>query len=219
MDALAYNPTIAKLDMPARIAALPIDKRGYPVPKFVSWIDGEPDFRVVDYAWLQKATTHGFCFMCGERLGRHKAFTIGPMCAINRISSEPPSHVECATFAVKACPFMLHPQRPRDRRTELPAGNFKPGGEMIERNPGVSLIWVTDTWRLQREGDKVMFRIGDPSLLGWWTRGRHATRAEIMASIESGLPILREMAERQGPEAVAALERMTRIGLALVPDA
>jgi hypothetical protein len=40
--------------MPARFARLPADERGYPVPKFVEWIDGKPDFRCVDSRWLTK---------------------------------------------------------------------------------------------------------------------------------------------------------------------
>ena len=36
--------------MPSRIAALPVDERGYPVPWFVAWIDGKPEFRCADPA-------------------------------------------------------------------------------------------------------------------------------------------------------------------------
>ena len=33
--------------LPRRFLGLPIDDRGYPVPWFVHWVDGKPDFRLV----------------------------------------------------------------------------------------------------------------------------------------------------------------------------
>jgi hypothetical protein len=38
-----------------------------------------------------------------------------------------------------------------------------------------------------------------------------------MASIDSGLPILRAMAEKEGKAAIADLEKVTERGLKLVP--
>jgi hypothetical protein len=37
------------------IRNLPRDKRGFPVPKFVAFIDGEPDFRVIAPGFVAKA--------------------------------------------------------------------------------------------------------------------------------------------------------------------
>lgn len=93
-------------DLPPRIAKLPTDERGYPVPYFVEWIDGKPDFRVMSSKNLARAVKYRRCWICGEELGRFLCFTIGPMCGVNRISSEPPSHYDCARFAVSACPFL-----------------------------------------------------------------------------------------------------------------
>lgn len=67
--------------LPDRIKALPIDARGYPIPWFVASVDG--------------------------KLGRHLSFVIGPMSAINRNTSEPGCHRDCAQFAVRACPLFL----------------------------------------------------------------------------------------------------------------
>ena len=58
---------------------------------------------------------------------------------------------------------------------------------------------------------------GEPKRAHWYARGREATRAEVMASIDSGLPILRDMAESEGPAAVAELERMHQQALACIP--
>ncbi len=56
-------------DMPDRIAGRPTDHRGYPVPWFAAWINGAPDFRVVDPSKVGEAWTGGLCWVCGQRLG------------------------------------------------------------------------------------------------------------------------------------------------------
>ena len=58
---------------PARIARLPVHK-GYPVPWFVAWIDGVPDFRVADGRKLWEAVRHSRCWVCGDKLGSKLAF-------------------------------------------------------------------------------------------------------------------------------------------------
>lgn len=218
---LGYNIAVERLfdQMPTRFRKLPVSPSGFPVPKFVKWIDGVPDFRIVDSAHLRRCAGQKMCWLCGEPLGRHMAFVIGPMCAINRVSSEPPSHRDCARFAVKACPFLANPERKRDTHTELPADKYIPGFH-LDRNPGVSLIWITDSYtrfRPQRGGDGTLFQIGPPVSLEWYARGRAATREEIMASIESGLPQLRKIAALDGCEAMIELEQGIVRGLALVP--
>src|SRR5437660_2185721 len=197
-----YNHAIQKLDIPARFLKLPIDERGYPVPKFVKYVDGKPDFRVVATDFFRRAMAQKLCWLCGETLGRYMAFVRGPMCAIKRINSEPPSHLDCARFAVKACPFLTQPRRGRDKN-DMPENFILPGGVMLERNPGVSLIWVCESYKHFKTGDGILFEVGDARALEWYARGRKATRDEIMASIEGGLPILRDMAEKEGPDAVA----------------
>ena len=213
----SYNPAVAKLDIPARIRKLPIDERGYPVPKFVAWIDGKPDFRAAEPAWLSKTRRQRLCWQCGEPLGRHLAFVIGPMCAINRVSSETPSHLDCAQFAVQACPFITQPRRPRNPHG-LPEEHTKPAGVMIERNPGVTLIWVTRSYTAFRPpGGGTLFKLGEPEHVLWYARGQRATREEIMTSMDAGLPQLKAIAELEGPEAVAALNEEIARGFALLP--
>ena len=103
------------VDMPDRIARLPVDARGFPVPEFAMWYNGVPDFRVIKPGYVRKCIIKNNCWICGERLGVRKAFVIGPMCCINRISAEPPSHRDCALFAAKNCPFLSMPLARRSR--------------------------------------------------------------------------------------------------------
>jgi hypothetical protein len=130
------------------------------------------------------------------------------MWSVNRVSSEPPSHRECATFAAKNCPFLTFPQRRRDDR-DLPE-HKKPAGIMLEHNPGVALLWVTDSYSRMKNVDGVLFKIGEPHEVEWWAHGRAATRAEVLAAIDKGLPQLRALAD--GAEESAEVEGPGRQG-------
>jgi hypothetical protein len=206
--------------LPSRFQKLPLDPRGYPVPRFVHQReDGTYDFRVVRTGWPEACRRNKLCWLCGEKLGRLMCFVIGPMCAINRNTSEPPCHSGCAEFSVKACPFLRFPNRKRDE-AGLPAEGYKPGGDefAIDRNPGVACLYTTTSYRPYRAGRSVMIEIGEPVAVTWWAHGRAATRAEIMHSIETGLPSLRGMAEQEGKGAVEFLDHMIERGMKLLPE-
>jgi hypothetical protein len=158
------------------------------VPWFVQWIDGAPDFRVMDSEKYVRAIKADLCWLCGQTLGRFKVFTAGPMCAINRTSAEPPSHRECAEYAVKACPFLTRP-RARRNSADLPE-HQKPGGIMLERNPGCTLLWICHDYRVIRAGDGVVLKMGEPVEIVAYAGGGLATRDELNESISSGLPLL-----------------------------
>jgi hypothetical protein len=208
-------------DTPGRIARLPVNKAGYPVPWFVAFIDGAPDFRVIRAGGIQAALRGRLCWVCGVPFARQedRAFVIGPMCAVNRVSAEPPSHRECAAWSATHCPFLSVPRMVR-RERHKPEGAANPAGIMIKRNPGVALVWVTryNSWHTRSDGaGGTLFSIGECRQALWFARGREATRTEVLASIGSGLPILREMAEKDGPAAVAELEAMHAAALEHVP--
>lgn len=220
---MSYRPELP--EVPARIAALPVH-RGYPVPWFVGWVDadghacergvGTPDFRVLHPGAPQEAHRWSRCWICGGRLGSLRAFVVGPMCAVNRTSAEPPMHVGCADWSVRGCPFLTRPDMVR-REAGLPEDATAPPGTMLRRNPGVSLVWVVRRYALKRAPDGWLFDLGDPERVEFWREGRRASRAEVLASIESGIPTLREMAELQGGRAPAVLEREVARAMELLP--
>lgn len=79
-------------------------------------------------------------------------------------------------------------------------------GIPILRNPGVTLLWITKTFTLFRGPDRqFLIRVGDTEEVHWYAEGRRATRAEVDASIEGGLPKLAELARAEGPKAEAEL--------------
>jgi hypothetical protein len=212
---MELNASIRDIPMPERIARLPISPTGFPVPWFVAWFDVEaldgtkskvPDFRVVDTPKLAIAHNRKRCWVCGDRLGRQFAMTIGPMCAISRVISEPPSHRECAIYAALACPFLANPRMRRNEKG-LPV-HREAAGNGIRRNPGAMAVWITRSYRPLRvsNGSGVLFTFEDePEEVLWFAEGRTATRAEVVHSIDTGIHLLVEEAEKQGPPALAAL--------------
>ncbi len=190
---------------PARMASLPRDSRGYVVPYFVGYVDGKPDFRCADHQKLVTCVRGRKCWLCGQGLQRRMTFVLGPMCGLNRTSSEPPSHHDCAQYAVRVCPFLTEPRAHRIEHG-LPANSQEAPGVMLKRNPGVTLLWVTETYRTFDAGNGVLIRIGDPLAVEFWAEGRRATLDETVESIETGLPGLIGIARLQGPAAVQELE-------------
>jgi hypothetical protein len=204
--------------LPARMRKLPVDDRGYPVPWFVVWLDGRPEFRVADTGKMHRARRHGYCWICGSNVGAVSTFVIGPMCMVNRVTSEPPCHADCAEFAATACPFLTLPRAQR-RDGNLPPDISDPAGMMIDRNPGVTCLWTTNRFRLFDAGNGSLYRLGDPARVQFFTQKRHATRDEVLASIDSGMPILRRLATEDGARAVVELESYYCKALPLLPAA
>jgi hypothetical protein len=211
------NAAIRDIPLPQRLLRRPTNERGFPVPWFVSWVNGKWDFVNLDPRKIGEAYNRKICFLCGEPLGQYKSFVIGPMCSINRVSSEPPHHAECSEYAVRACPFLARPNAKRNYKEAMQDNMDNVAGIAIEHNPGATLIWVTKTFRPIRANDGVLFELGEPTSVSWWAEGRKATRAEIDASIEKGLPFLRRAAEQEGRDAMRDLDRYIERAQKLLP--
>lgn len=202
-----YAEAIASIPMPPSIAALPIDPvRKYPVPWFVTWLDGKPEFRVADGKKLVQAVRERLCWVCGTPLTPHRVtFPIGPMCTVNRVTAEPPAHRECATYSVRACPFLARPHMVR-REGGIPE-EASCAGHMILRNPGVTCLWTTRAPGATLM-DGPLFSLWPPTEVSWWREGRIATQAEVREAVASGLPSLEALAQDDDDRAL--LVTMTR---------
>lgn len=211
------NQSIWSIPMPDRIKRLPISRNGFPVPWFVAWIDAAPDFRVANQEKLVMAVKRNLCWICGQSLGVHKVFPIGPMCAINRTIAEPPSHFECADYSARACPFLTQPRMRRNEK-DMPDNKIDPAGIAIMRNPGAICLWVTKSYKPFRVGNGVLFELGEPERVVWYCEGRTATRAEVQHSIDTGLPTLMAKAEQEGQDAVDELNKCIARAQLLLPE-
>jgi hypothetical protein len=196
-------------NVPPRIDKLPISEKGFPIPWFAATMpDGTRDFRVVDPVQMAHAVRHKKCWVCGEQMGKHMSFVIGPMCGVNRTISDPPSHLECATFSALNCPFLSRPLAKRN--TEGLDGMREAGGFGLKRNPGVVGVWTTQSYkpfRAHAGASGILFEIGPPDGLSWYANGRVATDEEVYTSVATGLPHLIELAKDEGNEAVRYLKQ------------
>jgi hypothetical protein len=181
--------------VPERMRSLPVE-RGYPVPWFVAVVNGVFEFRAADARKRSEAVRERLCWVCGQKLGRYLSFVLGPMCAITRSTVEPPCHKECAIWSAINCPFLARPHMVR-REGDMPEG-VTCSGEMIDRNPGVCLIWTTLTYRTFKDNDTGwLIEVGDPLDILAFAEGRPVQLAEVQRSINSGLPLLREKCDQE----------------------
>lgn len=211
------NAAIKDIPIPFRMRALLINDKGFPIPWFVH-IDhnGKADFRIIGRGKVVEAINKRKCWLCGQQLGTYQVFTIGPMCVVNRVSAEPPSHLSCAEYAVRACPFLNNPRMRRNEK-DFPEDGKALGGLMIMRNPGVTALWVARDYKPFKVDNGMLIRIGLPDRVLWYAQGREATRAEVDESIDSGLPILKKEAASQGKGAVEELDKAILIARKLMP--
>lgn len=206
------------IDVPTKMQRLDKNKAGYLIPWFV-WRpeDGEPDFRVIGYGKVEQAWNDNLCWVCGNLItSQYRAFVVGPMCAVNRVSAEPPSHIECAIYSATVCPFLANPTMVR-RDRGLPA-HHGPPGVMIPDNPGVALVWVSKRSKIEpfdANGTGTLFDMGPASSVAWFAHGRPATRQEVLDAFEKGLPKLRVPAEAEGT--LDRLEVAIQAAMELVP--
>ena len=172
------------VSVPDRLSRRPRDHRGFVIPYFVAWLSeqgqraeepaGTPDFRVIDSVRLRRCVNEKRCWLCGEPMGVHMGFVLGPMCTINQIISEPPSHRDCAEYALKVCPFLTRPRMRRNAK-DLPENHEEAAGLPAERNPGICALWLTRSYQVFRPhvgNEGVLFRIGPWEQVSWWREGR-----------------------------------------------
>jgi hypothetical protein len=98
-----------KVEIPSRMAHLPLDQRGYPV-FFGAYVDsrGEPHFTVNDEEKRVACIKHDLCSICGKKLLRGRWFCGGAMSAFHKHGAyiDMPMHDECVHYALRVCPYL-----------------------------------------------------------------------------------------------------------------
>ncbi len=96
-----------KLEIPKELSHLKIDSRGYPIPYFVSEINGKPEFRYIQPERQEMIIARKVCHICGKKLPDDSFYFIsGPIGFKNRISTDAAMHRVCAEFSLRACPHL-----------------------------------------------------------------------------------------------------------------
>jgi hypothetical protein len=177
--------------IPRRMLGLPRDERGFVVPWFAWHEDvGRPHISISDQEKWCEAVRRDRCWLCGQPLGVFKTFVAATINVVTRTVFEPPSHLDCAEYAMRVCPFLSNPAMRRRQHAERHVDQdciIGHAGQRPAPNPGVFVLWVTRSYTLGRLRDKLAITMGDPESVIWWTRGRSATAAEV----EAGLAVVR----------------------------
>ncbi|KRW94331.1 hypothetical protein AQY21_20595 [Paracoccus sp. MKU1] len=93
-----------------RIASLPRDRRGLPIPYVVFRDDaGNPDFIVNDIRRVLECLSKGLCGVCGQGMDRDDVWMIGgPGSALDPrgMYNDGPVHHECGAASLRMCPYL-----------------------------------------------------------------------------------------------------------------
>lgn len=207
-----------KTTIPERIKTLPTDERGYPIPWFVYRDSaGKPDFRVAATHKIHEAVSKTLCWICGGPLQTSRAFVVGPLGVVNRISPEPPSHRSCAVFAATTCPYLTKPAMNRNPRG-LPFDREPPPGEMIKEKPAAIAVWITRRYpRMLSVDYGVLFQMHEPHEVRWFCNGKPAIRSEVLKALSKSLSPFLDAARAEGADALGYMMRQVERAGAYLP--
>lgn len=159
---------LSTIETPRRIAALPKDSRGYPIFFMVNIKDGKPDFRDMDPAKGNRCIRERLCGICGAPLGKSVAFVGGPMSIRNRLFGDPPSHVECARYALQACPFLAMPSFSYQ---QMDPSTPRLNPLVTTQKPDVFGLGITTKYRLVDIQGNIVVKAGLFSSVQYWRDG------------------------------------------------
>lgn len=164
---------LTKIPLPLHMQRLPRDERGYPVPKFATWVGGRPDFKQVNaQAWLE-CVRGDKCGICGNRLARFKALVGGPQSIDSRRFTDAPMHPQCAEYALRVCPFLAAPKFGYDKSQPF-------SQHMSPDRPEKFGMGITSDVQLQWLPDNTPVLVAWPwiSPVRWWCQGKRLDHAE-----------------------------------------
>jgi hypothetical protein len=170
------------VQIPARLADRPRDRRGYPIPWTVKLdLDGRPDFRVIDVEKVALAVNLKRCAMCGQALGRHLAFIGGPVSFQTRLFTDMPMHKDCAMYAIQVCPWLAAPNMRYAEQLPQMSGavTVVHTEEMVPERPARFFIATTKACRLVRTPGGAVVMQADPwEWHEWWRHGQRLNAME-----------------------------------------
>lgn len=158
--------------LPPAVAALPRDRRGYPVFVCVTPAGGVPEDGVVDFRLLNldhhvRCARQSLCAICGRRLHRDYVFIGGPMCCQNRVFGDGPMHEQCARYALAVCPYLTNAHR---EYSQTPSeGSFHDPNVILEK-PERLLLYCTGDYELhEAPGGKPVCIVAPARWVEWYT--------------------------------------------------
>lgn len=103
-----------QIEIPPFLSHLPVDPRGYPIPYFVPFTDGKPNFKYTDPEKQHQCFKNKQCGICGKKLLKNQFWFVGgPLSLKNKVSSDVHNHEQCARYALKVCPYLFNQKADR----------------------------------------------------------------------------------------------------------
>jgi hypothetical protein len=184
--------------MPDRIARLPRDIRGYPIPfNVLRADDGTPFFTVNDDRTHLRCIREGLCPLCGERLGKWKWFVGGPKSAFDPHGwyFDLPGHHECERYALAVCPYLAMPKYLK--RVDVPHPEKLPNAlplvlldqTPIEERPEIFVALAGQMIEVADNSPMLPYVRPSYPRLGYefWRHGKQFTEAEAMPFLRQAL--------------------------------
>lgn len=183
--------------LPDRIARLPRDRRGYPVPwNALRGVDDAPIFTVNDDRKGWRAFREQLCPICGERLGRWRWFVGGPLSAFDEHGwfLDQSAHHECVRFALQTCPYLAAPRYlgridVADPAKLPPEARILLDETQIPERPEVLVAVSGEKIQVQVRGPLIPYTRPSRPFLGYefWRHGRQITEEEAMPYLRTAL--------------------------------
>jgi hypothetical protein len=169
-----HTAAFLSVPVPAKMAKLPRDRRGYPIPDsaFIR-PDGTPDFTTVDHAKWITAAKFRRCGICGNTMHGRVWFVGGPACEANRLFFDHPMHEECAKYALQVCPFLALPVMHYRKKQEEVIGFIKqPVHSMSDVKPDRFMLGKCHKYDVVQFGPDLLLRASEWEELTWWVEGK-----------------------------------------------
>lgn len=176
------------VEVPPKMRLLERDRRGYPVPWIVQRdLTGRPFFVMNDLIKTAQCGRNGLCGICGRKLERDVWLIGGPGAAfhLNGAYLDPPMHRQCATYAVRVCPYIGTRYTGRIDAALIKHGKWHPAQRIITED---LMLPEQPPFFVLAKTTKAQFRIDDGSphfhprrpwlAVEFWRHGAQLTDAE-----------------------------------------
>lgn len=181
--------------IPARMAHLPLDPRGYPI-FYVAWRgpDGKPAFTINDTRKNQRCMRDGVCPICGGQLYGAAWLCGGPRSAFDEhgVYNDPPMHRECLHYALQVCPYLAAPRYAGSIAEKQAKSGVFADTTMIRDRPDVFVCIRT---RIKMVPDPAMpgnffaHPRRPPTDIEYWKHGQQLSEAEGKAICDAALAL------------------------------
>lgn len=150
------------VSIPHRMALLPRDRRGYPIPWIVQRdLTGRAFFTMNDAERVVVSGKRKVCGICGQKLGRDIWLVGGPGSALHKHGAylDPPMHKACAVYALKVCPYLASRYTGRIDQALLKHGKWPPHMRVIVEE---AMLPQQPPFMVLARTDKVSFTSTEP---------------------------------------------------------